>query len=143
MERTGSQRSSGTEGHSRSKSQGGVAVVDIWTFRVEPALEGTDLTGFSIEATDGGIGKVDEATYEAGGSYLIIDTGPWILGRKVMLPAGVVERVDRDEETVYVDRTKEEIKGSPEYDPDAGPHDRSYRDRLGRHYGSGERSDTR
>ena len=33
-----------------------------------------DITGFEVEALDGGIGKVDEATYEVGSSYLVIDT---------------------------------------------------------------------
>ncbi|MBD0291736.1 MAG: PRC-barrel domain containing protein, partial [Thermoleophilia bacterium] len=47
----------------------------------------TDVVGFSVEATDGGIGKVDEATYDVGQSYLVVDTGPWIFGKKVLLPA--------------------------------------------------------
>jgi hypothetical protein len=46
-----------------------------------------DLQGFSVEAIDGGIGRVDEATYETAQSYVIIDTGPWIFGKQVMLPA--------------------------------------------------------
>ena len=33
-----------------------------------------------------------------------------------MLPAGVIERVDEDDEKVWVNRTKEQIKDSPEYD---------------------------
>jgi hypothetical protein len=49
-----------------------------------------DLTGYSIAAVDGDIGRVDEATHEIDASHLVIDTGPWIFGRKVMLPAGVV-----------------------------------------------------
>lgn len=112
-----------------------IAVAEIWTFRTEPTMGDVDLTGFSVEATDGGIGSVDEATYEVAGSYLIIDTGPWIFGRKVMLPAGVVERVDPESETVFVNRTKDEIKNAPEFDPDTGRTDDDYRSRLGEHYG--------
>ena len=70
---------------------------------------GADLVGYNVEAVDGGIGKIDEATYEAGSS-VVVDTGPWIFGKKVMLPASVVTRVDVDEETVFVSRTKDEIK---------------------------------
>jgi len=51
-----------------------------------------DLTGYPIAAVDGDIGHVDEATYQVGSSYLVVDTGAWIFGRKVLLPAGVVER---------------------------------------------------
>jgi hypothetical protein len=34
-----------------------------------------DLVGFDVEATDGNIGKIDEATYDVGGSYVVVDTG--------------------------------------------------------------------
>ena len=101
-----------------------------------------DLTGYKITATDGDIGKVDQATYESGASGLVVDTGPWILGRKVLIPAGVIERIDPDNEKVYVDRTKEQIKDSPEYDPDAGLDD-DYRTRLGGYYGDTYRAGPR
>jgi hypothetical protein len=108
---------------------------DVWSFRTEPTIGDVDLTGFSVEAADGGIGKVDEATYEAGSSYLIVDTGPWIFGKKVMLPAGVVQRVDPESETVFVNRTKDEIKSAPEFDDTTA--DVDYRNRLGEYYGPG------
>jgi hypothetical protein len=73
-----------------------------------------DLTGYKVEAIDGGIGSIDEATYEVGSAYLVVDTGPWIFGRRVLLPAGVVERVDHLTRTVHVDRTREQVKDSPE-----------------------------
>ena len=99
----------------------GVAVVDIWSFETEQPMKSLDLTGYSVEATDGKIGKVDEATYEPGGSYLIVDTGPWIFGNKtVILPAGIVERVDEKTETVIVNRPKEEIANAPAYDEKRG-----------------------
>ena len=94
---------------------------------------GLNLVGFEIEATDGGIGKVDEATYDVGASYVVVDTGPWIFGKKVMLPAGVVQRVDLDTETIFVDRTKDEIKNSPEFDENMY-RDESYRSQLGSYY---------
>jgi len=112
----------------------GAAVVDIWTFRTEQSGSGDiDLTGYSVEATDGGIGKIDEATYEVGGSYLVVDTGPWIFGKKVMLPAGVVDRFDPESETVFVGRTKDEIKNAPEYDAERSRDD-EYRGELGGYY---------
>jgi hypothetical protein len=114
-----------------------VAVLDIWTFETEPPLVDIDLTGYSVEATDGKIGKVDEATYEVGGSYLIVDTGPWIFGnKKVILPAGIVERVDEKTRTVFVNRPKEEIANAPEYDETRDHHEQKYRQRLGSYYRS-------
>jgi hypothetical protein len=93
-----------------------------------------NLVGYDVEATDGSIGKVDEATNEVGSSYIVVDTGPWIFGKKVMLPAGVIDRVDLDSETVYVNRSKDEIKDAPEFD-ETMREDESYRDRLGGYYG--------
>ncbi len=55
---------------------------------------GQDFSGFDVEATDGSIGKIDEATYETEASYMVVDTGFWIFGKKRLVPAGVVERVD-------------------------------------------------
>ena len=101
----------------------------------EPSLKAADLVGFSVEANDGGIGKIDEGTEEMGRSHLIIDTGPWIFGKKVMLPAGIVERVDLDTETVFVNRTKDEIKNAPEFVPETSREDEDYRNRLGGYYG--------
>jgi len=110
-------------------------VTDIWTFRTDPSLRGSELVGFSVEATDGGIGKIDEGTDEVGRTHLIVDTGPWIFGKKVMLPAGVVDRVDLDTETVFVNYSKDQIKNAPEFDPDTSRDDDEYRDRLGGYYG--------
>ena len=71
---------------------------------------------------------------EAGRSLLVVDTGPWIFGKKVVLPAGIVDRVDLDGETVYVNRTKDEIKNAPEFDSDTHLEDDEYNDRLGSYY---------
>ncbi len=108
---------------------------DIWTYR-QQELTGADLTGFGVEALDGGIGKIDEASDEVGAAYVVVDTGPWIFGKKVLLPAGVVDRVDRDEEKVYVGRTKDQIKNAPEFDEDRY-RDNAYRSGLGDYYGPG------
>jgi hypothetical protein len=115
---------------------------DVWTYR-EASLLGTDparfdLTGYTVEALDGSIGKVDEATYEVGRSSIVVDTGPWIFGKKVMLPAGVIQRIDTADESVYVNRTKDQIKDSPEFD-DSLKKDENYRGELGTYYGRGGR----
>ena len=105
---------------------------DVGTIGVD-ATQKLDFTGYSVEAIDGGIGKVDEATYETSRSYIVVDTGPWIFGKKVLLPAGIIERVDPDSETVYVKRSKDEIKNAPEFD-EASYRDETYRTQVGGHY---------
>jgi hypothetical protein len=112
-----------------------MSTVDIWTYR-EQSWTTDQLTGYGVEAVDGGIGKIDEASNDVGAAYLVVDTGPWIFGKKVMLPAGLVSRVDHDDEKVFVNRTKEQIKNAPEFDADSY-RDTGYRTQLGSYYDSG------
>ena len=121
--------------------------MDQWTYGDPDTLgvdvtQNIDLTGFTVEALDGGIGKIDEATYETSRSYLVVDTGPWIFGKKVLLPAGLVARVDLDSETVFVNRNKDDIKNAPEFD-EATYRDDTYRTQIGGYYaGTGERTES-
>ena len=113
-----------------------MATVDLWTFTIATPgidLSTVDLTNFEVEARDGGIGKVDEATHEAGGSLIVVDTGPWILGKKVVVPAGTIRDVDLDAEMVFVDLTKDEIKNAPEFD-EKTYREQSYLNDLGEYY---------
>jgi len=112
-----------------------MSMMEIWTYR-EQSWGTMNLAGYGVEAVDGGIGKIDEASDEVGASYIVVDTGPWIFGKKVMLPAGVVMKVDHDDEKVFVNRTKDQIKNAPEFD-DSMIKDEDYRGRLGTYYGPG------
>jgi hypothetical protein len=107
---------------------------DLWTYTASATNE--DLEGFDVVATDGGIGKIDEATYDVEASYIVVDTGPWIFGRKVVLPAGVIDRIDLDARNVAVRLTKDQIKNSPEFDADTDDYrSTAYRERLSTYYG--------
>jgi Protein of unknown function (DUF2795) len=117
-----------------------MAATQVWAWRgAAPVL---DLTGYDVEALDGSIGTVDEATSTAGENYLVVDTGPWIFGKRVLLPAGVVDRIDADEERLLVNRTRDEIKNAPEYDVDAGATE-SYRRGIASYYTAGEAGTSR
>jgi hypothetical protein len=113
--------------------------VEMWVFSIDTGIgadptQGVDVSGFGVEAVDGSIGKVDKATYEEKAHGLVVDTGPWIFGKKVVLPAGVIERVDADEEKVYVARTKDQIKDSPKFgETDL---DEESRGQVGDYYGA-------
>jgi hypothetical protein len=110
--------------------------LDVWTYRdtINADVSGRNLVGYGVEALDGSIGKVDGATYDVSASFIVVDTGPWIFGRKVMLPAGVIRDVDHDDEKIFVNRTKEQIKNAPEFE-DSLIEDEEYRGRLGSYYG--------
>ena len=96
---------------------------------------GLDLTGYRVEASDGHIGKIDKHTEDVDSSHVVVDTGVWIFGKHVLLPAGTILRVDKDEETVWVNRTKDEIKNAPEFDPDKHTGDTGYHEQVGGYYG--------
>ena len=110
---------------------------DAWNYRpTARATQGSGgLVGYHVHASDGDIGKIDEASDQVGTSRIVVDTGPWILGRKVILPAGTIERVDDTDRKVYVDLTKDQIKNSPELDQDTTFEDDAYRGRLVSYYG--------
>jgi len=91
-------------------------MTDVWVYQVTVA-QPPDLTGFDVVATDGEIGRVDEATYEDGSGALVVDTGWWIFGKKRMLPAGTVTAIDVDERKIHVRLSKDQVKGAPDYEP--------------------------
>ena len=105
----------------------------VWVWSDTISQDTPAIDGFSVEARDGSIGKVDEATYEVGSSYIVVDTGPWIFGKKVLLPASVVDRIDPNEETLYVTLTKDQIKDSPQFD-ETTYRDQAYRTSIADYY---------
>ena len=89
-------------------------------------------SAIDVEATDGSIGKIDESSVAAGQAYLVVDTGFWIFGKKRLIPAGVVQRLDDAAQKVYVSLSKNEIKGAPDFDE----RHREMRDEYDTYYGT-------
>lgn len=82
---------------------------------------GEDIKEMSLY-TQGGdkIGSVHDALVDHEGRfrYLVIDTGPLFLGKKILLPIGL-SRLDYNQKRVYVDGlNKEQVENLPEYDED-------------------------
>jgi hypothetical protein len=109
-------------------------MTDLWNYRDTTRTQPTDLVGFEVVATDGRIGKIDQATYDAEASYLVVDTGPWIFGKRRMLPAGVIDRIDDDGRQVLVNLTKDQVRDAPDYDA-TRDQDETYRSDLSTYYG--------
>jgi hypothetical protein len=101
--------------------------IDIWAYR--ETVDDVDLDDFKVEAVDGDVGRV----FEIEDGSIIVETGPWIVGKKVMLPLGVIAEIDTEERVIRVDRTKEEIKNAPEWDP-TGYVEQEYRIKLADYY---------
>src|SRR4051794_39919665 len=108
----------------------------LGTFR-DPSWAQQDLRGLDVEARDGKIGSVDDRS-EIGSDHLVVDVGPWIFGKKVVLPVGLVERISFEERRLLVSRSKDEIKNAPDFDEKLAD-DPRYGEELRAYYG-GERS---
>jgi hypothetical protein len=110
--------------------------LDIWAFRIGVRRTDADLQGLAVNAADGSIGKVQEVVERESRTFLLVDTGPWVFGKTIKVPAGLVSSIDLDEGIVAVDRSKDEIKEAPDHGDfiDESSHD----DALARHYGGFE-----
>ncbi|MGZ4675864.1 MAG: PRC-barrel domain-containing protein [Acidimicrobiia bacterium] len=117
-------------------------MTEIWTWTItapQPAPDGgglaVDLAGYRVEATDGHIGDVDEATFDETTGSLVVDTGFWIFGKRRLVPVGLIDAIDTDERTIHLACTKAEVKDAPDYDPDRAGDD-TQRDEVGSYFGS-------
>lgn len=91
-------------------------MASLWEYETSVLRPDRDIVGYDVEATDGSIGKIDEASNDAASSYLVVDTGFWIFGKKRLIPAGVIRRVHDEDRTVYVSMTKEQTKSAPDFE---------------------------
>ena len=84
-------------------------------------LRSTDnVTGYCIKATDGEIGDVedfiiDDRTWRI--SFLVVDTGNWFPGKKVLLTPKKIKEIDWQTNTVFVNTSVAHVTNSPEYNP--------------------------
>ena len=92
------------------------STTELWTYGTDLLADQAELVGYDVEATDGHIGKIDKASTEASRRYLVVDTGFWIFGKKRLIPAGVITRVDDEDRKVFVSMTKDQIKSAPDFD---------------------------
>ncbi len=79
------------------------------------------LIGYSIGATDGEIGQVkefyfDDLTWDV--RYVIVETGNWLNGRKVIIAPEALLNPDWKNEVFPVNLSKEQIQKSPNIDTD-------------------------
>ena len=78
----------------------------------------TGLKGFAIEATDGQMGAVvdflfDDASWRV--SWLVVECGSWLRGRKVLIHPSAVSYTALADEEFNVDLTKAQVESSPEW----------------------------
>jgi hypothetical protein len=118
-----------------------MSMSDMFFFHdtLEPPRRDKDegLAGYHVVCPDGEIGTVADVSYQKGEHYIVVHTGRWITSKNVLLPGGVVERIDHGRRRIHVNRKKDEIKAAPEFD-ERRLGDRAYLEKVGWHYRSGE-----
>jgi sporulation protein YlmC with PRC-barrel domain len=80
-----------------------------------------ELRGYQIRAADGEIGSVDDVLFEDTTSrvrYLVVETGSWLFGRKVLLAAAALGPVDHAARAITTGLTTRQVKDSPSVDAD-------------------------
>jgi len=96
-----------------------------------------DLVGYTIRANDGDIGKVAEFYFDDQGwtiRYVVVDTGGWLSGRKVLISPVAFGRPDWESHAFPVNLTKEQVRNSPSIDTDK-PVSRQHETELHQYYG--------
>lgn len=95
-----------------------------------------DVTGYSIQATDGEIGRVDDFIVDDDGwiiRYMIVDTRTWWPEKRIIISPQWISHVDWKNSNLYVNLSRHAIKSGPEYDPEKLS--LAYEAKLDGHYG--------
>ena len=95
------------------------------------------LLGETVVATDADIGKVHDFYFHDDTwivRYLVVDTGHWLQGRKVLIKPSALEKPDWDALVFPVPLTREQVEKSPDIDTDK-PVSRQQEVDLHNHYG--------
>jgi uncharacterized protein YrrD len=78
-----------------------------------------ELIGYKVRGREGDIGTVhdiyfDDATW--GVRYLIVDTGPWLFGRRVLVAPEAFGQPSTTDQSLPTTLTKEQVESSPDID---------------------------
>ena len=104
----------------------------------DPHLRSTHkVTGYTIHATDGKIGDVedfivDDTSWKL--DYLVVDTGHWFPGKKIVISPKLVREIKWDISEVKINVSEADVKNSPEYEPGEAISE-SYAANLQNYYG--------
>lgn len=108
-------------------------ISDLYPDYKDRFFDGEDITKLDVysgRSKDEKVGHLDGLLVDETGRfrYLVIDTGFWVFGKKVLLPIGHCN-VDTRGHRVYTDLTKDQVEHLPKYDHDTLI-DRDYEERV-------------
>jgi len=96
-----------------------------------------DMLGYRIHAVDEDIGSVENFYFDDEAwviRYLIVDTGNWLPGRRVLISPEAIVKVGELDRGVFLSVTKERVEGAPSIREDL-PVSRQEEARLAHYYG--------
>lgn len=103
-----------------------------------PVLHRTkELVGDRIVATDGEVGQVDDVYFDDqrwGMRYLVVNTGDWLQGRKVLISPASIDRSRSAEAAISVNLSRKQVAQSPDVDTEK-PVSRQYEEAYASYYG--------
>ncbi|SFS65216.1 PRC-barrel domain-containing protein [Marininema halotolerans] len=78
------------------------------------------MIGYTLKTHDGELGQVhdfiiDDHSWSI--QYLVVDAGNWLSSKKVMIDKTSIVKVSVEDAYIHVDLVKDNVKGSPEFDP--------------------------
>ncbi len=91
----------------------------------------------SIGATDAEVGKVKDAYFDDqhwAVRYLVVDTGGWLSGRKVLISPLSINETDWNARLIHVNLTRDQVQSAPDIDTDK-PVSRQHETEYFDHYG--------
>ena len=97
----------------------------------------SEISGYTVYAKDGEIGGVKDLIMDDDNwriRYLVVGTGRWLPGKKVLISTDWVERCDWTDSRLSVDVERKAVKKCPEFDP-SFPVSREVEERLYDFYG--------
>jgi uncharacterized protein YrrD len=94
------------------------------------------LQGFAVLATDGDIGTITDVYFDDARwtiRYLVVETGGWLSGRRVLISPMSFRTPDWDKEEIHVDLSRRQVEESPGIDTEK-PISRQQEEEFYRHY---------
>jgi hypothetical protein len=100
----------------------------MWSFPEGSVAHDESVKDYTVEASDGEVGKCSWASYKPGESYLVVSYDD----THHVVPAGAVKAVDHERRAVRLDVTVAEVKATPEHEEPQAQVDWGYVDQFER-----------
>ena len=103
----------------------------------EMLWNGLAINGYAISASDGKVGTISNFFFDDTSwlvRWLVVDTGNWLSGRKVLLPSSAMAHLHTKQEECSIKLTMKQIEESPNIDTDR-PVSRQMETGVYDHYG--------